>query len=120
MKTRTTTSLTRKKRTVTTKGRRSGMAAWLALSVLSALVQSSALADKQKPAEADKKKSEKSYALIFGTAYGPDDRPMYGVRITIRSEGKKHSTWELLSDHRGEFAQRVPPGPGDYLVKGEA
>jgi len=62
---------------------------------------------------------QKHYGLIFGTAYGPDDRPIYGVRITIRAAGKKHPAWELTSDHRGEFAQRVPPGPGDYVVVGE-
>ena len=60
----------------------------------------------------------KPYALIFGTAYGPDDRPIYGVKVTIRPEGQKHPTWELYSDHRGEFAQRVPPGPGDYVATG--
>lgn len=70
--------------------------------------------------QADKKKQEKPYALIFGTAYGPDDRPLYGVKITIRREGKKHGSWELLSDHRGEFAQRVPAEASDYLVKGYA
>ncbi|HET9836736.1 MAG TPA: hypothetical protein VFR84_00785 [Candidatus Angelobacter sp.] len=67
-----------------------------------------------------KKPQEKPYGLIFGTAYGPDDRPLYGVTITIRREGKKHSTWELVSDHRGEFAQRVPADAADYLIKGEA
>lgn len=61
----------------------------------------------------------KPYALIFGTAYGPDDRPMYGVKVTIRPQGRKHPSWELTSDHRGEFAQRVPPGPGDYVATGE-
>ena len=66
---------------------------------------------------ADEKKP-KPYGLIFGTAFGPDDRPMYGVRVTIHPEGKKHPNWELLSDHHGEFAQRVPPGPGDYVVTG--
>lgn len=77
----------------------------------------------EKPQAADKKdkrKQEKPYALIFGTAYGPDDRPLYGVKITIRPQAKKHGNWELMSDHRGEFAQRVPPGPSDYLVRGEA
>ena len=68
----------------------------------------------------DKHKAEKPYALIFGTAYGPDDRPLYGVKITIRPQAKKHPSWDLMSDHRGEFAQRVPPGPSDYLVHGEA
>ena len=113
MKTRKTTTRTRKTRTVTIKARRSRRTAfWLALFVLAALFQPSALADKKKP--------EKAYGLIFGTAYGPDDRPLYGVRITIRRQGKRHQNWELLSDHRGEFAQRVPPGPGDYLIQGEA
>jgi len=95
------------------KARRSRRSAfWLAFFVLGALLQPSALADKKKP--------EKAYALIFGTAYGPDERPLYGVRITIRQQGKKHQSWKLLSDHRGEFAQRVPPGPGDYAIQGEA
>src|SRR5262249_3438831 len=65
-------------------------------------------------------KPEKAYGLIFGTAYGPDDRPLYGVKITIRAEGRKHTSWQLLLDYRGEFAQRVFFGPGDYLVQGEA
>jgi hypothetical protein len=91
-------------------------AACLALLVCSALARPLALDDKK----SEKKKSEKPYALIFGTAYGPDDRPLYGVKITIRREGKKHGNWELVSDHRGEFAQRVPSDPADYLIKGEA
>ncbi|HKT52451.1 MAG TPA: hypothetical protein VJV96_19265 [Candidatus Angelobacter sp.] len=63
--------------------------------------------------------SKRHYGLISGTAYGPDDRPLYGVRITIHPEGKKHPSWDLVSDHRGEFAQRVPPGPEDYIVDGQ-
>lgn len=66
-----------------------------------------------------KNKNEKAYGLVFGTAYGPDDRPLYGVRVKIHPVGKDHPTWDLVSDHRGEFAQRVPAGPGDYLVRGE-
>ena len=71
-------------------------------------------------ASKNKLKKEKPYALIFGTAYGPNDRPLYGVKITIRPEKKKHPSWELISDHRGEFAQRVPAGTNDYLIHGEA
>ena len=56
------------------------------------------------------------YALIFGTVWGPDDRPLYGVKVKIRRADQKKARWELYSDHNGEFAQRVPPGPGDYLV----
>jgi hypothetical protein len=65
----------------------------------------------------DDKKKE-NYGLIFGTAYGPDDRPLYGVHVIIHPAGKKHPSWALMSDHRGEFAQRVPPGPGDYEITG--
>jgi hypothetical protein len=89
-------------------------AACLAICVLLALLPSGVAAAKEKP------KKEKPYALIFGTAYGPNDRPLYGVKIMIRPQTKKHPSWELISDHRGEFAQRVPAGTNDYLVHGEA
>jgi hypothetical protein len=56
-----------------------------------------------RPATAEQKKSEKPYALIFGTVWGPDDHPRYGVRVRIRrAEGKK-PRWELYSDRNGEF-----------------
>jgi hypothetical protein len=58
----------------------------------------------------------KPYALIFGTVYGADDRPMYGVKITIRRADQKKPKWELVSDHSGEFAQRVPAGEADYVI----
>jgi len=71
-------------------------------------------------AEKDKDKDlKKHFGLIFGTAYGPDDRPLYGARIAIHPVGQKHPAWELMSDHRGEFAQRVAPGPADYLITGQ-
>lgn len=63
---------------------------------------------------------KKHYALIFGTIYGSDDRPVYGVRVTIHPVGRRRPSWDLVSDHRGEFAQRVPPGPEDYVVTSEA
>lgn len=69
---------------------------------------------------ADKNKDlRKHFGLIFGTAYDPNDRPVYGAKIEIHPVEKKHPSWELVSDHRGEFAQRVPPGPTDYLISGE-
>jgi hypothetical protein len=76
--------------------------------------------DTKKGADEKRDNHKKDYGVIFGTAYGPDDLPMYGVRVTIHPVGKKHPSWELQSDHRGEFAQRVPPAPADYLVTGEA
>jgi hypothetical protein len=112
MRTKTTKKM---KRTAIIKLRWSqNTAACVAILVLAALTQPATAANKEKP------KKEKPYALIFGTAYGPDDRPLYGVKITIRPQQKKHPSWDLISDHRGEFAQRVPAGTNDYIVRGEA
>jgi hypothetical protein len=61
-------------------------------------------------------KEPPKYALIFGTVFGADERPVYGVPIKIRRAGQKRAKYELTSDHRGEFAQRVPPGPADYVI----
>jgi hypothetical protein len=64
----------------------------------------------------NKLKPNDPYALIFGTVWGPDDRPVYGIKVNIRRAAKKKPEWELYSDHAGEFAQRVPAGQGDYVV----
>ena len=61
------------------------------------------------------KRQEKPYALIFGTVWGPDDRPVYGVHIKVRRANEKKVRWELFSDHNGEFALRVPAGQSDYV-----
>src|SRR5438270_10059387 len=60
--------------------------------------------------------AKKPYALIFGTVYGPDDRPVYGIKIQIRRADQKKPKWELMSDHAGEFAQRLPAGAADYVI----
>jgi hypothetical protein len=61
-------------------------------------------------------KQAKPYALIFGTVWGPDNRPLYAVKVKIRRADQTKAKWELYSDHSGEFAQRLPPGPADYVV----
>jgi hypothetical protein len=58
----------------------------------------------------------KPYALIIGTVWGPDDRPVYGIKVLIRRADHKKAKWELYSNHTGEFAQRVPAGKADYVV----
>jgi len=59
------------------------------------------------------------YALLFGTIFGADQRPLYGVKISIRRADQKKPKWEVMSDHRGEFAQRVPAGKADYVITAE-
>ena len=62
------------------------------------------------------KDNDKPYALIAGTVWGPDDRPVYGVPVKIRRAKDKKPKWEVYSDHHGEFAQRVPTGESDYIL----
>ena len=70
-------------------------------------------------AQKDARDKPQPYALIFGTVWGPDGRPLYGVKVKIRRADEKNGKkvrWELYSNHMGEFAQRVPVGPSDYIV----
>jgi hypothetical protein len=66
-----------------------------------------------------KLKPKDPYALIFGTVWGPDNRPVYGVPVKIRRVPDKKPSWELISNHAGEFAQRVPAGKADYVLSAD-
>jgi hypothetical protein len=50
-----------------------------------------------------KKSNGNPYAVIFGTVWGTDDKPVYGVKVKIRRENEKKARWEVHSDHKGEF-----------------
>jgi hypothetical protein len=89
----------------------------LALALL--LAWTAGLAAAPIPEEKKKKREEKPYALLFGTVFGPDDRAVAGVKVKIRRSDQKKAKWELYSDRRGEFAQRVPAGKADYVVWAE-
>ncbi len=51
--------------------------------------------------------------------WGANDLPAAGVPITIRRASGKKAKWELMSDSRGEFAQRVPAGGQDYIIQAD-
>lgn len=68
------------------------------------------------PASRFPQKEVKPYALIFGTVWDKNDHPVYGVPVKIRRASDKKAEWELVSNHTGEFAQRVPVGPADYVI----
>jgi hypothetical protein len=51
--------------------------------------------------------------------WGPDNRPVFGIKVKIRRAGEKRAKWELYSDHRGEFAQRVPAGKAEYVISSD-
>ena len=59
---------------------------------------------------------QKDYALIYGTVWNSANRAVSGVPIKIQRVGDKRPKWDLVSDRRGEFAQRVPTGDNDYIV----
>ena len=69
------------------------------------------------PQSSNSTAAKKDYALIYGTVWGPNNHTVAGVPITIRRTSDKKPRWELVSDARGEFAQRVPPGGQDYIVQ---
>jgi len=62
------------------------------------------------------KHKPESYALIFATVYDSNNHALYGAPVKIRRADQKKAKWEVLSDHRGEAAQRVPAGKADYVV----
>jgi len=68
------------------------------------------------PSPDSKSDAKKPYALLYGTVYDKNDRPVYSIKVKIKRITGKKASWELYSDHSGEFAQRVPPGAADYLV----
>ena len=68
------------------------------------------------PLHAREKSKPPDYALIFGTVWGPDDRPVYGVEVKIRVAEEKKARWRVSSNHLGEFEQRVPVGKQDYVL----
>ncbi len=63
--------------------------------------------------------TKNDYALIYGTVWGPENHPVAGVPIKIRRASDKKAKWEQVSDHSGEFAQRLPVGKMDYIVEAD-
>lgn len=70
-------------------------------------------------AHAKRPPSPNDFAVIFGTVWGPDDRPVYGVIVKIRRASDKHARWEVQSNHLGEFEQLVPAGKQTYILSAE-
>jgi hypothetical protein len=67
-------------------------------------------------AHAKQPPSPNDFAVIFGTVWGPDDNPVYGVTVRIRRASDKHARWEVHSNHLGEFEQLVPAGKQTYVL----
>jgi hypothetical protein len=66
-----------------------------------------------------KKKPTPPYAVVAGSVFDAEGRSVRGLKITIRRADEKKPRWEVVSDARGDFAQRVPAGRADYIVRPE-
>ena len=103
---------------MTTSLRRSVTGSWvLACSAALLLLVSAVGVLEAAPQSSNSAAAKKDYALIYGTVWGPDNLTVAGVPITIRRASDKKPKWEVISDSRGEFAQRVPVGTQDYVVQ---
>jgi hypothetical protein len=60
----------------------------------------------------------KRHAVIFGTVWGPDERPLPGMEVKVRraDSTRKKARWTLYSSRRGEFELAVPAGKADYVI----
>jgi hypothetical protein len=58
------------------------------------------------------------YALIAGTVWTAQDRSAPGVTVKIRRSDDQpgKARWELVTNARGEFSQRVPAEKAEYIV----
>ncbi len=103
---------TRKKKTRRTKTK---IGSKLQRLTLAAVVAYCTLAVAASPArDKDKDKKSESYALVAGTVFRDPGFAMPGVEVVlIPAKGKKQKT---VSDHRGEFVFRVPPGQAGYTL----
>jgi hypothetical protein len=71
---------------------------------------------------ARKEKPLESYAIVSGSVFEASGYALPGADVTLVPEAQSGSSpvkskpIELVSDARGEFVVRVPPGPTQYSV----
>jgi hypothetical protein len=61
-------------------------------------------------ADQGKKSARESDFLVFGTVFDERGFAYHGAVVRVRRAGERQVRWEARSDHRGEFAVRVPRG----------
>jgi Carboxypeptidase regulatory-like domain len=70
-----------------------------------------ALAVQPQPAGAQNASGSRAHDfVIFTTVFTDQGFALFGARARVRREEDKKFKWEAMSDHRGEFAIRVPQG----------
>ena len=69
----------------------------------------------------EKKKAPAAQAVLAGTVFRDSGFSLRGAEIVVTAESdgpskRKPAEWRAVSDARGEFALRLPAGPGRYNV----
>jgi hypothetical protein len=62
------------------------------------------------------KKKEEPYALLFGMVFTEKGFALPGIAVSVKGKDDTKPRWHEVSDRRGEFAVRLPAGPGTYEV----
>jgi hypothetical protein len=57
--------------------------------------------------------------LVRGTVYDEKSLSLPGVQLRVKRQGEKKYRWTTVSNSRGEFAIRIPPG-SDYQLLTQA
>jgi hypothetical protein len=66
---------------------------------------------------AQSRKPQAPHAVIAGTVFRDPGFSQPGATVVLaRKEAPNKKLQQAVSDRRGEFAFRVPPGPADYVV----
>jgi hypothetical protein len=68
------------------------------------------------PAPIQKKHTYFDDFLLRGTVFTPQGASFPGAELRIRRTGEKRFRWETVTNARGEFAVRVPPGADYELI----
>ena len=65
-----------------------------------------------------KKPALDTYAIVSGSVFGDNGYALPGANVILapEAETQKSKPVEIVSDARGEFVVRVPPGPMHYTV----
>jgi hypothetical protein len=62
-------------------------------------------------------KKQEPYALVRGSVFLESGRSQPGAKVVLAAKDKpERKLQEQVSSLQGEFAFRVPPGPGAYVV----
>jgi hypothetical protein len=61
-------------------------------------------------------RNEAPHAVVAGTVFRENGFSLPGAAVTLAVKDKKAKKLQSVSDGRGEFAFRVPPGAATYVI----